>query len=162
MAEVTVAELLKRIEGLEYIINRSGLDQAGFLGGALKPMRVDKDGDMDFDAYTSTSWDGDSFSTGTGTINWNTDFGVPPGAKMVFIYADLRDSSGSEAGGILRLRAKSTSTGNSFLSRSRASDELTPAYGWIPVAPDGTSYYSITASGTDTCDIWISVVKYER
>lgn len=162
----TVEERLtieERLDALERVNARSGLRIAHgmWFPGSLQMVRPDKDGDGDFDPYTSTSWDGDSFSTSTGTINWNSDFGVPTSAKMVVLAVDVGDSGG-EAGGIIRLRAKSSTTSYSLIARSRASDAVGSAYGPVAVAPNGTSYYSITASGTNTCDVWIKVVAYAR
>lgn len=125
-------------------------------------VRVDKDGDGDFDPYTSSSWNGDSFSTSTGTINWNTVFGVPTGAKMVFVYCELRDSSATPNAGRLVLQAKSTTTLSAWGCYSKASNAFSTFAGWVPAAADGTSYYSITASGAGTCDIWIRISAYAR
>lgn len=127
-------------------------------------VRVDKDGDGDYDGYTSTDWNGDSFSTGFGTINWNTKFGVPTSAKMVFVMIMCRDSdvNAPANGGSIQFKAKNTTTQWSLGVSSKANDIWDDIAGWVPVAADGTSYYGITASGANTCEIYIRVIAYAR
>ena len=127
-------------------------------------VRVDANGDEDYDPYTSTSWDGDSFSTGNGTINWSLLFNVPAGAKMVQILLIARDAVSTGGSYYIRLKAKSTTTFYSIYCYAPRSvdDEPGSVCGWVPVAADGTSYYSITASGANTFDVWIWVVAYAK
>lgn len=155
----TVSE---RTSGAGVTVDTLKLIDGHFDGNNCLVVRADKDGDGDFDPYTSTSWDGDSFSTGTGTIDWNAVFGVPAGAKMVCLYLSLRDSSATDGAGGLGIKAKSTTALYALALGSKPSDVWSHTQGWVPVAADGTSYYSITASGTGTCDIYIRVVAYAR
>jgi hypothetical protein len=126
-------------------------------------VRADKDGDGDFDPLTSASWDGDSFSTGTGTINWNSVFGVPSYAKAVELRAQARDSgSAAAANCYVWIAAKSTTSQPALLLRLEgvANDKPRNAGQIVPVASDGTSYYSLVASGASTLDVWINVVGW--
>lgn len=128
-------------------------------------IRVDKDGDGDFDPRTSTSWDGDSFSdAASGTINWNTAFGVPSGAKMVFLDVDVRDAASAGGSYWLGLKAKSSTTNWSLVAQADTAfnDQQRHTFGWVPVQSNGTSYYYVNASGTNTMDISMYVVAYAR
>jgi len=155
-------DLERRIDQLERVISKSGLRGDTYFPGSLQVVRCDKDSDGDFDSLVSTSWDGDSFSTSTGTINWNAEFGVPRGARMVFVTTIVRDSSATDGAGRLYLRAKSTTASADITNRSRPNNAWNDVSGCVAVAQDGTSYYSIEASDVDTCDIHIRVVAYAR
>lgn len=122
---------------------------------------ADKDGDGDMDALTSTSWDGDARSTSTGAINWHSVFGVPVGARVVWLKVALRDSSATVNAGAIQLKARSTTTVDSMRCQTgNPSDADNDFFGLVAIAPDGTSYYSITASGAGTCDIWLQVLGW--
>ncbi len=160
----TVEERLEQLEDQMRAVDRTGLlrDPGRWFPGSLQVVRADANGDGEFEPYKSAAWTLTvPRSTDTGTIHWTNDFGVPDGAKMVFIETIMRDS-GAEGQGKLVLYAKSSTSASSFTCRSRASDEWTHKAGFVSVAPDGTSYYDITASGTETCDIVINVVAYAR
>ena len=160
-----LADHEERIEHLEKIIAQTGLGYGQYFPGSLQVCMVDKDGDGDFDPYTSTSWDGDSFSTSTGTIDWNGDFGVPDSARMVFIDLQCRDSDSSNTTCEMKLKAKSTTTKPALASgnlKGSPDDRYRPVHGWVPIAQDGTSYYTIVATGSGTFDVRILVTAYAR
>jgi len=127
--------------------------------GALDFVRADKDADLDYDSLTSTSWDGDSYSTGTGTINWNSVFGVPTLAKAVLVQAIVNDSGSAASTVSIILKAKSGTSTSSFIAAPSGlpNDTKAVAEGVVPIAADGTSYYSITASGASTFDVILRV-----
>lgn len=122
---------------------------------------ADKDGDGDMDALTSTSWDGDARSTSTGTINWHSVFGVPVGARAVWVKVLLQDSGATPNTAYIWMKARSgTTTASLDVRNSVVSDAPNTGFGLVPIAPDGTSYYDIAASGVGTCDIWLQVVGW--
>ena len=155
--------LEERVDVLEGIIHRCGLDQTtGYFPGTVRWRLCDKDGDGDMDPLTSTSWDGDSFSTSTGTINWNTAFGVPPGARAVFVRGLARDAA-SNAGSYymtLKTRAATTVAPLTLYTDFAKADMVVPVSGIVGISPAGTSYYSVVASGGGTFDVWMYVVAY--
>lgn len=121
---------------------------------------ADKDADLDRDPYTSAAWSGNAFSSGTGTINWVTAFGLPKIPKGVFIRTLLRDSSAVDGAGSLGLKAKNTTTIDSLFNFSRPNNAWNPNHGLVPVADNGTTFYTIVSSAAGTCDIWILVVGW--
>jgi hypothetical protein len=161
----TIDELTDRVEQLERLARGSGLNLAGFLPANLRTVRCDKDGNGEFEPYTSTSWDGNSFSNGaTGTINWRTDFGLPEQPKIVWVEVWVRDSASTGGNYSFRLFGKSTTSNPWFTCRApRGVDNETGQNGGLaPVAADGTTYYTVTASGSSTMQIWIKVVAYAK
>ena len=154
----------ERLEHLEKLVAQTGLGYGQFFPGSLLIVPADADGDKTFEPYTSTSWDGDAFSTGTGTINWNTVFGVPPQAKMVFLRLLIKDEAST--GGIYYFQLKAKSGGTEYPLTAYAArgvnDELSSANGWVPIAQNGTSYYNIVASSASAMDIRIWVTAYAR
>ena len=150
-----------RIEGLSgyEVIGTSGIETTTSTA-SLTIKIADKDDDEDHDPYTSTSWDGDSFSNGaSGTINWVNAFGMPETPKAVFALVYANDSGSAGGQYYINFKAKSSTTnpGLSALCPRSGNDHLGVIHGWIPVATDGTSYYSVVASGVNTMDITVRV-----
>ena len=108
---------------------------------ALTFVRADKDSDGDYDLLTAAAWENVTKS-GSGTINWNTVFGVPTAAKAVQIQAV---GSGA-ASRFFLLKAKSTTTIDSFALITQALDQFNLGQGIVPIAADGTSYYTFDAA----------------
>ena len=126
---------------------------------------ADKDGDLDRDGYTSAAWTGNSFSNGAaGTINWVVAFGLPEIPKFVNLYIAVRDLASGGAAYSLRLKAKVGTTSYSALANAEAggNDLVREHNVWVPVADNGTTYYSIVASGVNTMDIWVRVNAWIR
>lgn len=171
---VTICERTVEVDTISEVTSAHGvtIDSVNVKDGTITSLagndciavRVDKDGDGDYDPYTSTSWDGDSHSNAeSGTINWTSVFGVPSGAKMVYVFVLIRDETASFGSGILGLKAKSTTTNFSFTAYSgQGVDTWGSSHGWVPVAADGTSYYYIGASGAGHCDITMTVPAYAK
>lgn len=135
-------------------------DESSWKGACgLVPFVSEKDGDGDREPLTSTKFDGDSFSSSSNTIDWNADFGMPVGAKMVNIYLVIRDSGA--AGQSISFKAKSTTTNVTKRAETLVGGDV-PHYleRTLPIAADGTTYYDIIASGTDTFDLWIRVMAW--
>lgn len=153
-----IEELIRRLSEIERRLDNWVKPERG-----LQFTRADKDGDGDYDPLTSASWDGDSFSTGTGTIDWEADFGVPANAEAVLLLVEIADSDSANNNASIKLQAKSTTTNYSLHSgsiRGTTNDQRVRNQGVVPIASDGTSYYSITATGASTLDAWIFVVGW--
>ena len=126
---------------------------------------ADKDGDLDRDPYTSAAWNGNAFSNGaTGTINWVTAFGLPEIPQAVWVEVHLRDADSSAGDYHIAFRAKVTTTRDSATCRCdrENNDNLDNHQRLIPVADNGTSYYSVVASGVNTMDVWIRVIAWMK
>lgn len=126
---------------------------------------ADKDADLDRDPYDSAAWNGDSFSNGaTGTIDWVVAFGLPEIPKMVFVWSQVRDSGSAAGDYYIDFKAKVTTTRECFRVRCTrtGNDHFGNAHGVIPVADNGTSYYSVTASGVNTMDVWLFVIAWVK
>ena len=126
---------------------------------------ADKDADLDRDGYTSAAWDGDLFSNGaTGTINWVVAFGLPDIPKFVNIQVGVRDVASAGANFWISFKAKVGTT--NWSTYADAEPGLNNCYrdtnAWVPVADDGTTYYSVFASGVNTMQIFIRVNAWIR
>lgn len=126
---------------------------------------ADRDADLDRDPYTSTNWNGDSFSNGaSGTIDWVAVFGLPDIPKMVWLYVSVRDSASAGGAYNIAFKAKNTTTNISLVARTEraANDARRNAHGCVAVADNGTTHYTVIASGVNTMDIWIRVVAWVK
>jgi len=153
----------ERLDQVEGIIHRSGLKGAGFLSGALRWRLCDKDGDGDMDPLTADNWSGDGYSDeDAGTINWHSEYGLPLSARAVLVSVQCRDTASSGEQYQIDLQAKSTTSVPSLkcLCPRSGNNHVGTMQGVVPVASDGTSYYVIGASGSDTFHVWIRVVAY--
>jgi hypothetical protein len=114
-------------------------------------------------SLTSTSWDGDAKSTTAFTLlDMQTVFGLPPGIKGVFAVVSCRDS-GSAAALDLNVTLAASATSKAGLMVRPAgvtNDALVSGSGFCPCNADGDLYYSLTASGAGTLDVWIEVTGY--
>jgi hypothetical protein len=153
-----------RVEGLAgyEIVGSAGGDLATS-SGVLETTVADKDSDGDMDPYVSTLWSPRTLSNGdTGTINWIVDFGLPEKPRAIHLQVAVRDAG--SAGGLyyILLQAKASTTIPSLfgLSEAAVNDRIRHTYGLVSVADDGTTYYSISASGVGTMDVWIRVVAW--
>jgi hypothetical protein len=112
---------------------------------------------------TSTAWDGDSFSTTAKTkIDLSVVFGVPAGAKGIFVRLVARDS-GSSAG-YCQLSLSPNATADSVAVQAYLqgvpNDVYVPVNGVVPCDENGDVYYQIVASGTGTLDAIIEIWGY--
>jgi hypothetical protein len=105
-------------------------------------VRTDKDGDLDYDPLTAAAWE-NSTKSGADTINWNSVFGVPTGARAVVVYAFGSDAT---PGTTFNLKAKSSTTNNSGGMVAQVNAVYVAAQLVVPVAADGTSYYTFSAA----------------
>jgi len=126
---------------------------------------ADKDGDLDRDPYTSVAWTNKTLSNGaTGTINWVTDFGLPEIPKLVWLSVPVRDSGSAGGAYKIEFSAKNTTTNPSLIAWAEAAvnDAVRTTHGCVAVADNGTTYYSVTASGVNTMDVWVRVVAWVK
>jgi hypothetical protein len=111
---------------------------------------------------TSTSWDGDARSTTAKTlIDLSAVFGVPAGVKAVLVKVALRDSG--SAGGLYTFQLSGVSSGTNYSLSETASeinDRFTYGQGIVPCDANGDIYYALTASGTNTMDVWLEIWGY--
>jgi hypothetical protein len=112
---------------------------------------------------TSTSWDGDSFSTTTKTkIDLSSVFGVPAGVKMVKVKLSARDSGSASHEVYFQLSPNDTHLPNAvllFLSGT-PNNKFRSVSGDCPCDKNGDIYYEISASGTDTMDVYMEIWGY--
>jgi hypothetical protein len=112
---------------------------------------------------TSTAWDGDAFSTTAKTkIDLSVVFGVPAGAKGIFVRLVARDS-GSSAG-YCQFSLSPNATAGSVAAQAYLqgiqNDVYVSANGVVPCDENGDVYYQIAASGTGTLDAIIEIWGY--
>jgi len=112
---------------------------------------------------TSTAWDGDAFSTTAKTkIDLSEVFGVPAGAKGIFVRLVARDS-GSSAG-YCQLALSPNDTAGSVATQAYLqgiqNDVYVSVNGVVPCDENGDVYYQIVASGTGTLDAIIEIWGY--
>lgn len=161
ITEAQYNDLIRQIADLQYRLDNLVKPERG-----LQLTLADLDGDGDMDPLTSGTWDGDSFSTSTGTIDWNALYGVPDNATAVWLFVMARDSGSAGAatqGCRIRLYATNTAT-NPWLQLNLAgepSDFWRTTHGPVAIAADGTSYYSITATGAGLMEVYIRVLSWE-
>ena len=112
---------------------------------------------------TSTSWDGDAFSTTAKTkIDLSVVFGVPAGAKGIFVRLVARDS-GSSAGYCqfgLSPNATAGSVAAQAYLQGIQNDVYVSVNGVVPCDENGDVYYQIVASGTGTLNAIIEIWGY--
>jgi len=121
-----------------------------WLGTAYKPL-------------TSTSWDGDARSTtGKTIIDLSEDFGVPGGIKAILARIVIRDS-GSAATNCNFILSPTSTNNEGFYATiyGYANDLLGHTQFPVPCNIDGDVYYQLTASGSDTMDVWIEIWGYQ-
>ena len=112
---------------------------------------------------TSTSWDGDAFSTTAKTkIDLSVVFGVPAGAKGIFVRLVARDSG--SASGYCQLSLSPNATADSVAAQAYLqgvpNDVYVSVNGIVPCDVNGDVYYQIAASGTGTLDAFIEIWGY--
>lgn len=132
------------------------------LSGVYVYMPADKDSDGNYSPLTTEGWSGTSYNQAdSGTINWNTAFGVPEGAKAVIVNVTLADYvSAPTTPGIFWLKATSeTATPWIASLPSAAGINISYSSGIIPIASDGTSYYEVGTRGAAMM-IFIYVTGY--
>lgn len=112
---------------------------------------------------TSTLWDGDARSTtGKTIIDLSEDFGVPGGIKAILARIVIRDS-GSAATNCYFILSPTSTNNEGFYATiyGYANDLLGHTQFPVPCNIDGDVYYQLTASGSDTMDVWIEIWGYE-
>jgi hypothetical protein len=111
---------------------------------------------------TSTSFDGDAFSScGYTKIDTSVVFGAPAGIKVAWVRLIARDSAASPQTGLyVSLSTKGTDATVQAGVYPHGDDQF--ATGVFPVACDanGDFYYKVSASGSGTTDIWMTIVGY--
>ena len=126
---------------------------------------ADLDGDLDRDPYAVAAWNPMILSNGaTGTIDWVATFGLPEIPKMVWLHLSVRDLGSVLNNCFYIMRARITTTNPSIIAYAdRAlNDQIRSTHGCVAVADNGTTYYSVTASGVNTMDVYIYVVAWMR
>lgn len=107
---------------------------------------------------SSTSWDGDAFSDVSPTVlDLSAVFGVPANVKAVTIWMAIRDSGA--AGAYVYFGPSSTSW--SVGAYTVVGSDM-PHYcsGICPCDANGDITYTVNATGTGTCDIWLYITGY--
>lgn len=152
---------------------RKGFADATYLGISAKAADSDKLDGLDSTAFgrpvflaaplTSTAWDGDARSTTAKTkIDLSVVFGVPAGAKGIFVRLVARDS-GSSAG-YCQFALSPNATANSVAAQAYLqgvpNDVYVSVNGVVPCDANGDIYYQIVASGTGTLDAFIEIWGY--
>ena len=143
-------KLVDRIKRLEKEVERLRVKESGRFIALTTPL-------------TSTSWDGDAFSTTAKTkIDLSVVFGVPAGAKGIFVRLAARDS-GSSAG-YCQLALSPNDTAGSVATQAYLqgiqNDVYVSVNGVVPCDENGDVYYQIAASGTGTLDAIIEIWGY--
>lgn len=112
---------------------------------------------------TSTAWDGDSFSTTAKTlIDLSSVFSAPAGIKAILVHVATRDS-GSAASSSTKIVLAPNDTadlGFAFRSAGMPNDVFAAGSSIVPCDANGDIYYQITASGTNTTDVWLTIWGY--
>lgn len=115
-------------------------------------------------ALTSTSWDGDARSTTAKTlIDTSSVFGAPAGIRAAYVEVAIRDSGGDGVTtlvGMLLDPGNTAGVGQAFSCNGITNDAYARFHAIIPCNADGDFYYQITATGTDTCDVWLKIWGY--
>lgn len=112
---------------------------------------------------TSTSWDGDARSTtATTSIDTSVVFGVPAGIKAALVRLIARDSGSHPQTNLhVTLSSSSDMLATPQLSvRPPGADILSENCDIVNCNANGDFYYTITASGSGTMDVWISIKGY--
>ena len=114
-------------------------------------------------ALTSTSWDGAAYSTTSATlIDLNSVFGVPRGVKAVLAGIAIRDSGSLTSRVYAQLGPANGQWALAPETSGLPIDSIRELLGIVPCDSDGNIYYSVTASGVGTMDIWIKIWGYWR
>lgn len=113
---------------------------------------------------TSTAWDGDSYSTTAKTkIDLSAVFGAPAGIKAVLVRMFANDSASvSTSSCWIGLSPNDVDASLALVLRLSGvpNDMRQDEQGICPCDEDGDIYYQITASGTNTTDVWITIWGY--
>ena len=167
-------ERLKRVERIDsslYSLTTHDHD-SDYLGITAKAADSDKlDGlnSTDFGRpvflttpLTSTAWDGDAYSTTSKTkIDLSSVFGVPAGVKAVLVKVALRDSASASGLYYIQFSGVSSGTGYSLtVPAIPVNDRYGYGQGIVPCNANGDIYYQLTASGTNTMDVYLEIWGY--
>lgn len=113
---------------------------------------------------TSTAWDGDSYSTTAKTkIDLSTVFGAPAGIKAVYVRVQARDSASAGNNDLYVLLSPNNTAGSAPLAvrpSGRPNDYWEDQAGKVPCDTNGDIYYQVSASGTGTMDVKITIWGY--
>jgi len=158
---LTVLVQESRIEGL------AGYELAGTAGGDFVESTsfdeihiADADNDGDMDPYVAAAWNPMTLSNGAnGVIDWVATFGLPEIPKGVYVQVGVRDAASAGAIYYILLQARATTTTQNMAAQAEAAlnDGIRNTNGFVAVADNGTTYYSVGASGVNTMDVWLRV-----
>lgn len=110
---------------------------------------------------TSTAWDGDSFSTtGKTLIDLSAVFGVPAGIKACLFSISLRDSGSQTNDCYMYIGATNVQYEGAAMNCGYANDRWNRGTLLAPCDANGDCYYELNASGTNTMDIYLSIIGY--
>ena len=112
---------------------------------------------------TSTSWDGDARSSASKTlIDLSAVFGVPAGVKAILARVAARDSASSTNTNLYFSLSPNTGSGGALYCRPAGitNDIYAEAQAVVPCDSNGDIYFVLTASGTDTMDVWLEIWGY--
>ena len=111
---------------------------------------------------TSTNFDGVAFSTTAATlIDLSAEFSAPAGIKAIVARVQCRDSASLTTSGLIVTLSPGTGVNPMTTSPSGLpNDWYTYENGVVPCDGNGDIYYSVTASGSLTMDITITIWGY--
>jgi len=123
------------------------------------------DENLDREPYWAAAWNPMTLSNGaTGTIDWKTTFGLPEIPKLVWLFCETRDEASAAGDYYIDFRARATTTRASFRARANRenNDNIESDHGCVAVADNGTTYYSVVASGVNAMEVWLWVVAWMK
>lgn len=110
---------------------------------------------------TSTSWDGDSYSTTSKTlIDLSAVFSAPASIRAVLFRCAVRDSDSANTDTYLILSPISTSLAGIYISPYPVNDRWARCPLTVPCDANGDIYYQISASGSGTFDVDMTIWGY--
>lgn len=114
---------------------------------------------------TSTAWDSDARSTTARTlIDLSAVFGVPAGVKAVDVEVWVRDSASAGVttfqGIILSPNSVASPAGRVFDCNGSGNDVFRRHHAIVPCDTNGDIYFSTTASGAGTLDVYLMIHGY--
>jgi hypothetical protein len=111
---------------------------------------------------TSTDWDGDAHSNTDKTlIDLSSVFGAPAGIEAVLVYVQMRDSGSAGAQPYIILSPNNTATSGLYVRAPGITNDYYVSQTLVvPCDANGDIYYQISATGTDTMDVYLQIWGY--
>ena len=113
-------------------------------------------------ALTSTSFDGDSFSSTTAAtkIDLSAVFNAPAGIRACLFVISLRDSASQTNDCYFYIGATDVQYEGACINCGYTDDRWNRGTLLAPCDANGDCYYELNASGTNTMDIYLSIIGY--